>query len=49
MALRTLQRKCDCGGEIHTGSECEECRRKRPGTLQSRSEPGSGVPEVPAS
>lgn len=29
-----LQRKCACGGTLGPSGECEECRKKRQGTLQ---------------
>ena len=33
-AVMTLQRKCACGGTPGPSGECEECRKKRQGTLQ---------------
>jgi hypothetical protein len=45
---RVLQRKCACGRETHGGGECEECRKKREGTLQRSPTTNAEVREVPA-
>jgi hypothetical protein len=42
-----LQRKCACGQHTIAGSECEECRRKREGTLQRASINVAPVNSVP--
>src|SRR5437868_12070673 len=44
-----LQRKCACGQHTIGGSECEECRQKREGTLQRaavNTAPTSSVPPI---
>jgi hypothetical protein len=44
-----LQRKCACGQHTIVGGECEECRRKRAGTLQRaaiNTAPTHGVPPI---
>jgi Domain of unknown function (DUF4157) len=42
-----LQRKCACGGTPGPSGECEECRKKRQGTLQRRAF-GPEPDEVPS-
>ncbi len=44
-----LQRKCACGQHTIAGGECEECRKKREGTLQRaaiNAAPTNGVPPI---
>ncbi|SRR5579883_20627 len=44
-----LQRKCACGQHTVGGGECEECRKKREGTLQRAAistGPTNGVPSI---
>lgn len=44
-----MQRKCACGQHTVAGGECEECRRKREGTLQRaaiNAAPTNGVPPI---
>ncbi len=41
-----LQRTCACGQHTLAGGECEECRKKREGTLQ-RSQRAFGLPSAP--
>jgi pyrrolidone-carboxylate peptidase len=42
-----LQRKCACGQHTIAGGECEECRRKREGTLQRAAITAAPTPGVP--
>ncbi len=42
-----LQRKCACGQHTPGGGECEECRRKRTGTLQRSAIRPSAMEEAP--
>ncbi|CAG0930516.1 hypothetical protein TFLX_01799 [Thermoflexales bacterium] len=42
-----LQRQCACGQHSGNGSECDECRRKREGTLQRTAIDSSSGLEVP--
>jgi hypothetical protein len=43
-----LQRKCNCGGEGGASGECEDCRKKKMGTIQRLSVNASSVPSVPS-
>jgi hypothetical protein len=42
-----LQRKCACGQHTPDGGECEECRKKRTGTLQRSAVRPSAMEEAP--
>ena len=42
-----LQRKCACGGAPGFSGECEECRRKREGTIQRASSGTGAVNAIP--
>jgi hypothetical protein len=42
-----LQRKCACGQHTPGGGECEECRKKRTGTLQRSAVRPSAMEEAP--
>lgn len=44
-----LQRQCSCGGSAGHSGECEECKRKRQGTLQRSAlgtRPVGGIPPI---
>ena len=48
-STRLLKRKCACGQHSQAGEECEECRKKREGTLQraaASTAPTSDVPPI---
>ncbi len=47
IASAVLQRQCACGQHTSAGSECEECKKKREGTLQRAGISPSPVHEVP--
>jgi hypothetical protein len=42
-----LQRKCACGQHTSGGGECEECRKKRTGTLRRSAVRSSEIEEAP--
>jgi hypothetical protein len=44
---RALQRKCACGQHTPGGGECEECRKKRTGTLRRSATRPSAMEEAP--
>jgi hypothetical protein len=45
--VNRLQRQCACGQHTSAGGECEECKKKREGTLQRAAINPSPVNEVP--
>ena len=47
IASGVLQRQCACGQHTSAGGECEECKKKREGTLQRAAINPSPVHEVP--
>lgn len=47
IASGMLQRQCACGRHTSAGGECEECKKKREGTLQRAAINPSQVKEVP--
>jgi hypothetical protein len=47
VASSVLQRQCACGQHTSAGGECEECKKKREGTLQRAAISPSRVNEVP--
>lgn len=47
LPARVLQRTCACGKHTLAGGECEECRKKREGTLQRAALRSSSIDAVP--
>ena len=47
IASGVLQRQCACGQHTSAGSECDECKQKREGTLQRAAINSTPVHEVP--
>jgi peptidoglycan hydrolase-like protein with peptidoglycan-binding domain len=47
IARNVLQRQCACGQHTSAGGECEECKKKREGTLQRAAINPSPVHDVP--